>query len=585
MSAANRSTDWRRKQARKVRSDIGIERHDCLPQLCSRLSASVFSQMITRQAHDVAEPVIGETAGLNTDCHSDNDIFIDGDDQEMLSPTDSNSEQEKNDFEQIPQFEPIAIGESNSDVKIDCVQIAVALIALKSRHRLSNKCIDDILSLLGLLGIDVPSSYKALCTVLRKRSSTHLNPSKYTICPHCDNLSSALYECTTCGVKYAPILPSKIPLFYTYSISQQLKAILATSPDLSLVNNNCPRNEFMRDITDGSVYQALKKTQTGLLLTLTMNIDGVQPNKGSDQSLWPILLVINEIKRKKRFALENLIIAGMWPGPSKPSRTQIHLLFKNIMLELQELERGGLFQFYSSDHENRFELTKIFLIGACCDKPAQSIVQCLPEPTAFFGCGHCELMGVSVSTNNNGSVVSFAIYETDPPTNERTNERHDLLIKQLHRNAIELTASTYRGRRDLTDKHKQSEKGVKGPCVLRSLSNFDVGSSFLVDSLHNVYLGLFKRILSLWLSPEYKGECWSIWIRRNELSILLNRIRFPSTTTRHPRSLDKYTKYKGSEIRLVLLFGYAIFENILKPEYYSHLLLLVLIIHYVSLLV
>ena len=35
-------------------------------------------------------------------------------------------------------------------------------------------------------------------------------------------------------------------------------------------------------------------------------------------------------------------------------------------------------------------------------------------------------------------------------------------------------------------------------------------------------------------------------------------------------------------MRLVLLFGYSIFENILKPAYYSHLLLLVLALHHVS---
>ena len=67
-----------------------------------------------------------------------------------------------------------------------------------------------------------------------------------------------------------------------------------------------------------------------------------------------------------------------------------------------------------------------------------------------------------------------------------------------------------------------------------------------------------------------------------ELSARLSRFRFPSTTTRHPWLLQKFTKCKGSENRIVLLFGYSIFENVLKPEYYSHLLLLVLAAHHVS---
>ena len=58
-----------------------------------------------------------------------------------------------------------------------------------------------------------------------------------------------------------------------------------------------------------------------------------------------------------------------------------------------------------------------------------------------------------------------------------------------------------RGRRALEKEHRQKEKGVKGRCVLRSLSCFDVGRSFLIDSLHNIYLGLF---VSVDCSPRYK---------------------------------------------------------------------------------
>ena len=106
-----------------------------------------------------------------------------------------------------------------------------------------------------------------------------------------------------------------------------------------------------------------------------------------------------------------------------------------------------------------------------------------------------------------------------------------------------------------------------------------------VDNLFPIflkYISLQKRLLTRWLSPQDKDENWSVWARTSELSDLLGRFCFPSTTTRHPRPLQKFAKYKGSEIRLILLFGYSIFENVLKPEYYSHLLVLVLAIHYVS---
>lgn len=48
---------------------------------------------------------------------------------------------------------------------------------------------------------------------------------------------------------------------------------------------------------------------------------------------------------------------------------------------------------------------KVFAIGATCDKPAQAIVQNIPEPIGKFGCGRCEIPGNLIRS-----------------TNERTNE-------------------------------------------------------------------------------------------------------------------------------------------------------------------
>ena len=58
-------------------------------------------------------------------------------------------------FDDINMSKPEAITEINE------VHIATALIALKSKHHLSNMCIDDIISLLRLFTKNAPSSYKA----------------------------------------------------------------------------------------------------------------------------------------------------------------------------------------------------------------------------------------------------------------------------------------------------------------------------------------------------------------------------------------------------------------------------------------
>ena len=287
------------------------------------------------------------------------------------------------------------------------MHIATALIALKLRHHLSDNCIEDILALLKILGINIPPKYKVLYTLLRKRSKTHLTPLTHTICPHCQNLSSEKQQCTACGTKYSPISSICIPLFYTYDIVQQLKAILATSKDSVLYNNNALKKATMRDITDGKICKTLIQNELEPFITLTMNVDGIQSNKGSDQNIWPVLLIINEINFKKRYSLENVIIAGIRRGPSKSSRIQMSLLFKHIVFELQELEKGHLFELYSPDQDNYSKTIKVFLIAACCDKPAQCLIQCLADPTAFFGCGHCEIEG-KLNISHNAGKVFFA---------------------------------------------------------------------------------------------------------------------------------------------------------------------------------
>ena len=105
-------------------------------------------------------------------------------------------------------------------------------------------------------------------------------------------------------------------------------------------------------------------------------------------------------------------------------------------------------------------------------------------------------LGSSVPTNNQGSIVSFAFYENGDPVFERSNARHDFYLSQLRKNSIQLAKFTgSHGRPALLQSHRNAVKGAKGPCTFRSLSRFDVGHSFLFDSLHNLYLGLFVSTL------------------------------------------------------------------------------------------
>ncbi|CAF3863670.1 unnamed protein product [Rotaria magnacalcarata] len=320
-----------------------------------------------------------------------------------------------------------------------------------------------------------------------------------------------------------------------------------------------------------SILQITKKK-----LTLTLNVDGVKLSKNSQTTIWPILLVVNEIPPNSRFKIENVIIAGVWPGPSKPSRGEIRLLLRPFIDELLYLESGYIFDF----HDGTTDKVQVYLIGACCDKPAQAILQCISEPTAAFGCGRCEVSGFMVPTKNDGNVRSFSMdYDNTINVTKRSNKRYDELITiyQLQQQLKDLWPNKKKLPDVLID--EQREKGIVGVCLFRDLTYFDVGRSFMSDSLHNVYIGAFKRMLDLWLNKKYRKENWNIVKHLKKLAELFSSLRLPSTTTRRPRSLLDYHKFKGNELRVHLLFGHRIFYRVLQQRYYNHLLQLVVLMH------
>lgn len=214
---------------------------------------------------------------------------------------------------------------------MEAIDISAALLILKARHRLSNRCLSDILKLLQILRVpNVPVSLWKSKRLVNNQSSSHLHMKKQSICPSCKNVSNNTNCCNKCNIDYQTTRTAKlIPIFYHFDIGVQLESILLHTSDLAFPKLSSPPPKMMHDIVDGSFYRNRFKQESGRFITLTLNVDGVQLHKGSDSSVWPVLLVINEIRRRKRYSLENVILAGVWPGPKKPSRDEMAIFLES----------------------------------------------------------------------------------------------------------------------------------------------------------------------------------------------------------------------------------------------------------------
>jgi hypothetical protein len=102
-----------------------------------------------------------------------------------------------------------------------------------------------------------------------------------------------------------------------------------------------------------------------------------------------------------------------------------------------------------------------------------------------------------VKTSAKGYTRSFAVTDVELKRIElRSNQRYDILLdlKRRHQQEMEsLRNQTKKQKKVLKEQHQLYEKGILGECALRSLKFFDVGMSFMGDSLHNVYAGAFVR--------------------------------------------------------------------------------------------
>lgn len=163
---------------------------------------------------------------------------------------------------------------------------------------------------------------------------------------------------------------------------------------------------IIADVYEGKIYNAYS-TNVGPLsekfpnnIFFVLNTDGVAIFKSSKFSLWSIYLMINKLPYKNRKQIENMVLAGLWFGDSKPLMSTF---LKPIYQSLLELERNGVDIIV---HENVIE-AKAFLLCTAADLPAKSLLMNMNQFNGEYSCGKCVQKGQTFKTNKSGCVHIF----------------------------------------------------------------------------------------------------------------------------------------------------------------------------------
>lgn len=276
-------------------------------------------------------------------------------------------------------------------------------------------------------------------------------------------------------------------------------------------------------------------------ISLTWNTDGVVIFKSSKFNIWPFYFIVNELPYKERTNRENLILGGLWFGDKKPEanlftdtfRESLHRLYKGIDIEVFDIE-------------NPVRVRGLLICGTC-DSPAKSLFLNMQQFNGTFGCPKCKIQTKRVD--------NVQVYPYQDSLQLRTTDE-----------------CIYNARKAF-ETNKPVE-GVKGPTVISQICH-DFINKTAIDVMHCIYLGIVKKLMTLWFDEKYASFAFSLRRFRNLVDCRIS-VAPPAMVQRIPRKISDCAYWKASELKIwFFYYSIPILKHLMKLEYFDHHVLLV----------
>ncbi|XP_050301638.1 uncharacterized protein LOC126739865 isoform X1 [Anthonomus grandis grandis] len=265
-------------------------------------------------------------------------------------------------------------------------------------------------------------------------------------------------------------------------------------------------------------------------LQICFNVDGIPLFRSSKLQLWPILGLIKNIPNSIVFTV------AVFCGKSKPK--PLNLFVKSFIDELNSLLQNGLV--IGNDHIN------VSLHSFICDAPARAYLKCTKSHTGYSSCDKCTVHGDYYMNK-----VVFDSIESQ----KRSDESFRMQLDEDH--------------------HIAETPLTQLPINLIKC--------FPTDYMHNVCLGIVKKLLHTWIGGSLKVRLSSHEVKVISQRLLDLKKYIPMEFNRKPRTLDELSYWKATEFRQFLLYlgplvltdilDIAIYENFLAFHFSIYILL------------
>ncbi|XP_030754939.1 uncharacterized protein LOC115881541 isoform X1 [Sitophilus oryzae] len=266
-------------------------------------------------------------------------------------------------------------------------------------------------------------------------------------------------------------------------------------------------------------------------IQLCFNVDGIPLFKSSKSQLWPILCSIKNIPCSNPFTV------AVFCGKSKPK--PLNTFLKPFIEELNTFLQNG---FINGSNE----YVEIKVHSFICDAPARAYLKCTKSHTGYSSCDKCTVRGEYYM---NKVVLDSLISQkrTDEAFRQQLDEDHHIAQTPLTELPIDLI------------------------------------KSFPIDYMHNICLGIVKKLLNTWIGGPLKVRLPSQKVKIISERLLDLKTHIPVEFNRKPRSLDELQYWKATEFRMFLIYlgplvlkdlvDIAIYENFLAFHFSISILL------------
>ncbi|XP_065643048.1 uncharacterized protein LOC105845058 isoform X3 [Hydra vulgaris] len=298
-------------------------------------------------------------------------------------------------------------------------------------------------------------------------------------------------------------------------LPKDVRTLLKTPSNIPL-KNKCG-GDYIYYGLETNILKHLSKFPNLAKIELVVNVDGIPLFKSTSVALWPKLCSFSSIQP---FAV------AIFCGKSKPSSEESFMF--DFVTELTNLLQNGI--------KTQYKHYLVSLKSFCCDAPARQFLKSIISHNGYDSCERCIIHGA------------------------RINHRQIFL------------GSGYTLRNDTEFNLHGYKEHQKTLCTLAKY-NIPCVTSFVLDIMHLVYLGVTKRIIIFF--NEGKRSCRISEIQKAVISEKLRELsgKLPSEFARQPRGIDEFKRWKATEFKNFLLYtGMIVLKNVVSQEIYTHFL-------------